>query len=264
MISGEYESGIGNGSDSSQIFIRPDVQVVNGPSIGRLESANGILLRSDEHIVIFDPGLRFPDRNGLLDQIADVTPTTQIAILVTHIHSDHTDRINSISEEVEKSGGKVTVFASQLTKDRVERGDPQESMAGFYKRRFSPFTIDHVLHDRQELEFGNDMGVRVIATPGHSPDHHSFSVVFHGYTILFAGDALGGAVDARLGSDLEQYRDSIWRLGDEHPDIIIRGHGLADKFPSERNEKLFSVTAQTRGDLRPGDNGLIDSVCGTF
>jgi glyoxylase-like metal-dependent hydrolase (beta-lactamase superfamily II) len=118
------------------------------------------------------------------------------AILLTHDHPDH-------------APGAVTLAG--MTGAPVYAARPAEGM-----RR---------LRDGQEVRLPG-VRLRVIATPGHTPDHVAFLLEPEG--ALFTGDAVLGrgtsVIDPPEG-DLAQYLRSLRRLRELRPRRIYPGHG---------------------------------------
>ena len=79
------------------------------------------------------------------------------------------------------------------------------------------------------------MTLRVVATPGHSPDHVCFLV--EETRDLFCGDLArrGGTIviPATRGGNLTEYLDSLRRVRDLQPARLLPGHGPIVTNPSE-------------------------------
>jgi endoribonuclease LACTB2 len=80
-----------------------------------------------------------------------------------------------------------------------------------------------------------DVTLRVVATPGHSPDHVCFLV--EETRDLFCGDLArrGGTIviPATRGGNLTEYLDSLRRVRDLQPARLLPGHGPIVTNPSE-------------------------------
>lgn len=81
------------------------------------------------------------------------------------------------------------------------------------------------------LRFGDDFGglpLKALHTPGHAADHLVFHAAGGGRRLLFSGDlVLGGSstIVPPGGGTLIAYLDSLQKLLDLAPDIILPGHG---------------------------------------
>ena len=98
-----------------------------------------------------------------------------------------------------------------------------------------------------------DRTLRMIATPGHSPDH--FCLWHPDERALFAGDLLvsGGTIMivASAGGDLREYLASLGRVRDLNPSRVYPGHGkiidrpveLIDQYVAHRHDRERQVLA---------------------
>jgi len=133
----------------------------------------------------------------ILQKVAGENGYTIELILNTHHHPDHVFDNERLANE---TGGKVA--AHKLSRVRK----------------------DVVLEDGAILHLG-DLGIKVVHTPGHSPDSCCFIVGGHVFTgdCLFVGDC--GRVDLP-GSDVEQMYDSLFHRVSKMDDnlIVCPGH----------------------------------------
>jgi hydroxyacylglutathione hydrolase len=165
---------------------------------------------------VVDPSF---DARGL-QKAADENGYTIGLILNTHHHPDHVFDNERLANE---TGAKVA--AHKLSRVRK----------------------DAVLEDGMIVHVG-DLGVRVVHTPGHSPDSCCFIVggrVFTG-DCLFVGDC--GRVDLP-GSDIDQMYDSLFhkvrRLDDDL--VVCPGHHYGPAPTSTiGHEKRTNYTLQPR------------------
>ena len=129
----------------------------------------------------------------ILQKAADENGFTIDLILNTHHHPDHVFDNDRLANE---TGGKIA--AHKLSRVRK----------------------DVILEDGAILHVG-DLGIKVVHTPGHSPDSCCFIVGGHVFTgdCLFVGDC--GRVDLP-GSDVEQMYDSLFqRVRKMDEDLIV-------------------------------------------
>ena len=129
----------------------------------------------------------------ILQKAADENGFTIDLILNTHHHPDHVFDNERLANE---TGGKIA--AHKLSRVRK----------------------DVILEDGAILHVG-DLGIKVVHTPGHSPDSCCFIVGGHVFTgdCLFVGDC--GRVDLP-GSDVEQMYDSLFqRVRKMDEDLIV-------------------------------------------
>ncbi len=152
-------------------------------------------------------------------------------ILITHADIDHAGSAAAIQAET-----GAMVYAGAETAVLLQKGKSPKHMPRliqfiidtFMGYRPIPETAIQVVQDGDELPI--TAGLQVLATPGHTLDHHSFYSPAQG--ILFAGDALNTkdgrlqSTPKRITADQEAARRSAIRLLQLAPAAIACGHGL--------------------------------------
>ncbi|MCA9928414.1 MAG: MBL fold metallo-hydrolase [Anaerolineales bacterium] len=195
-------------------------------------SSNFYLCVEPEGLVLIDTGMPNKQRQ-LLQLIAELgyTPQDVSSILVTHADVDH---VGSLAAMQQATGAQVyagTETAVHLTAGTI----PQhlfrlmETISRWMMRRhrLSASAIINTFSDGDVLPFLG--GMQVLATPGHTPDHHSFYSPTAG--VLFAGDALNtrnGRIQSsppRITADKTAATASAMRLLALAPATIACGHG---------------------------------------
>ncbi len=165
---------------------------------------------------VFDPS--FDAR--VLQKVASENGYSIDLIFNTHHHTDHVFDNERLSDE---TGAKIAAH------------------------RLSNVRKDIILEDGQIVKLG-ELTVRVVHTPGHSPDSCCYLVAGHVFTgdCLFVGDC--GRVDLP-GSSVEQMYDSLFnRVRKMDDDLIVcPGHHYG-KAPRStiREEKATNYTLQPR------------------
>ncbi len=167
---------------------------------------------------------------------AGLKPSEISYILITHYHFDHT---GSLAELKKETGAKVAAgaedvpfiegrepmpVASDLTRmGRIARKMPQ---ALFKYQRFRPCEVDISLKDGESLE---DLGLEIIALPGHTPGGIAF--VDRDKNLAFIGDLVSnylgrpGYPYLMYSQSLQQIQQSIRRLAQLDLDFLYPGHG---------------------------------------
>jgi glyoxylase-like metal-dependent hydrolase (beta-lactamase superfamily II) len=160
-------------------------------------------------------------------------------ILLTHGHPDHAEGAHLFQE---MTHAPMTAVEHRLVVDaEVLRGG--ETFAGV-----------------------GGLTVRVVATPGHTSDSVSF-VVEGDEPVLLTGDTIlgrGSTVVAHPDGQLAPYLDSLARLRDLGPMLLLPGHGpvrpdaavLASDYLAHREQRL----AQVRAAVAAGDRSARDVV----
>jgi len=92
---------------------------------------------------------------------------------------------------------------------------------------FRPFEVDIEIRDGQVFELGDGTTVQVMATPGHTQEHHSFYLPQE--KILIAGEAAGlyyspTLISPEFVSDYDAYLASIQRLALLPVEVFCQGH----------------------------------------
>jgi glyoxylase-like metal-dependent hydrolase (beta-lactamase superfamily II) len=153
-------------------------------------------------------------------------------ILITHAHPDHNGGLARLREltgaQVIASAGEKPVIEGKAP---IVRPDPA-TLTGVSRyirmpaQKVDPCLVDQVVRDGDMIDaFG---GLRVISTPGHSPDHISFFQPER--RILFCGDAvwhlLGWTLPpAPLTVDMAENIRSVGKLSALEARVICFGHG---------------------------------------
>ena len=200
---------------------------------GRLVATVGsFLVRTDDHIALVDLGLGAMStqtatgasyRGGdLLDNLAaaGVAPQDVDLVVFTHLHRDHVGWTSR--------GGKLTFARARHVVHADEWNHWQHNPAPVGPDRA---TVLDVLHDKIEFCADGDElpgGLRVIATPGHTPGHISVATE----DVVIVGDVLHSPAQLKhpdwcFGSDHDPVRAAASRrvLLDRYgPGVLACGH----------------------------------------
>ncbi|MDR0696729.1 MAG: MBL fold metallo-hydrolase [Christensenellaceae bacterium] len=190
--------------------------------VGYLETNCYIVKARSNASVIIDPG-------GGFDRIRDYVNENKLdikAVLLTHGHFDHTKDVHKWQAL------KIPVY---INKNDAKYLDPEKSPSLLNFKCFVKVIPDHFLEDSQLLQF-DDLKVKVMHTPGHSPGSVSLIIgddIYSGDT-LFLGDY--GRTDFSDGS-FEEIKISLKRLFSlSHTGIDYKvhpGHGPDTLLRSE-------------------------------
>jgi N-acyl homoserine lactone hydrolase len=148
---------------------------------------------------------------------AGIDPAEVTAVANCHLHFDHSGQ-NALFP-----GIPIYVQPAELAAAR----EPDYTFSEVYDfagARFEPVAGDHEIAP----------GIRIMASPGHSPGHQSLVVDTPGGPVLLAGQAVYsrgewiGLPEAREGAsvapDANAYQRSIARLKALHPRRVLFGH----------------------------------------
>ena len=145
------------------------------------------------------------------------------AIAVTHAHPDH---VGAVADYADRTG--ATVYAHADGADRI--------------RDAIGMAPDATVRDGDTI---GTTGVRVLATPGHAPEHVAFGIGRDDETV--AAEALVGDLAVAEGSvvvgapdgDLRAYLDSLERVRDAGFDRLYPGHGPRIDEPRAACQRLI-------------------------
>ncbi|WIM96266.1 MBL fold metallo-hydrolase [Actinoplanes oblitus] len=215
------------------------VSLLRAPNPGpmTLDGTNTWILRPPgaAFATVIDPG---PLDEGHLRAIAERGPYR--SILITHGHHDHVEGAGRLAELL----GGVPVRAA----------DPEHGTS------FDPpGSLDH-----------DGLGIRVLATPGHTLDSVCFLAEYAGERVLFTGDTIlgrGTTVVAAPDGDLSSYLTSLELLRAYENVVMLPGHGparadtatLAGEYLRHRVERLAQVRAAMAAGARTPE-AVVDMV----
>lgn len=159
------------------------------------------------------------------DAVASAVGERQVrAILLTHGHDDH---IRAVSRVAERVGAPVYLNPADLM---------------LWEDVYPGTTPDEIIDDGQEFTIGrgeNQVTLRAIHTPGHSPGSTCFYVPDMNGGVLFAGDTLfagGPGATGRSYSDfhtiIASIRDKLFTLPGQTR--VLPGHGEATTIAAEQ------------------------------
>ncbi len=202
-------------------------------------TANQYLIVEPEGLTLVDTGL--PGSEALIfARIKDLgrRPGDLQRILITHADPDHAGAARAL-----KAGSGAMIYAGAveaqaLREGRMTRPIDSRTLEGKFFNLvlplfpMQPVEVDEIVQPGQVLPVLG--GLRVLATPGHTPGHISFYA--DRSRILFSGDSI-----QVIGDQLSAYQgDSTWdkplaRRSFEQqmlldPEIICGGHGFWPKW----------------------------------
>jgi glyoxylase-like metal-dependent hydrolase (beta-lactamase superfamily II) len=202
-----------------------------------LRNSNVYALATREGVALIDSGT-----SGAVDQIVGqlegsgfTLPDLQ-AIVLTHTHGDH---VGSAAELVRRSGSQVMAHRDEVPYIEGTQYLPatsffQRALIWLEKRMASRTTACKVTRALEDGETIEELGLRVVHTPGHTPGSICLyqperRIVFCG-DLLFNGHPFTGRGGLRFSIpqfsvDVEQARESVRRLLELPTEILCCGHG---------------------------------------
>lgn len=149
-------------------------------------------------------------------------------VLITHADGDHIGTLNFIRNQ-----SPAKIYTSKKTEEYIlNKHNPRHSpkMLHFLQQFFTFFTIkkvkiDFVFKDGDILDLAN--GIRVLSSPGHTDDHHSFW--WKNKKVLFSGDIFTyinkiSTPPIFLNFDNNLFKSSLKKLIELNPKYICAGH----------------------------------------
>jgi glyoxylase-like metal-dependent hydrolase (beta-lactamase superfamily II) len=205
--------------------------------LGHARSIAAVLLESDGHRAIIDPGQastlpalrRHLEARGI--GVADLN-----AILLTHIHLDHAGATGTLIKE----NPNLEVYVHKA--GMLHMADPSKLLAS--AERLWPGELGHLFGETLPVPFGNlrmlkggetiSLGSRnleVVYTPGHASHHVSYFDSSDG--TAFVGDTAGFHIDGEAyvvplapppDIDLEIWNASLDAIAARHPSRLFLTH----------------------------------------
>ncbi|NBD23845.1 MBL fold metallo-hydrolase [Paenibacillus glycinis] len=142
---------------------------------------NPTVLWDDRDVILVDTGI--PGQTELIRvafQEAGIPFEKLTKVLITHQDMDH---IGSLPDLVQAFGDRIQVLAHEVAVPYLAGEIPLDKSK---KLVSTPVKVDVALQDGDVLPFAG--GIRVVFSPGHTPDHTSFYHIPS--KTLIAGDAL--------------------------------------------------------------------------
>lgn len=124
----------------------------------------------------------------------------------------------------------------------VQGNDPYQNASYLYREPFVPLTAEQCLpvDDGETIAAGDTM-LTAYHTPGHTEGSVCLLGTIDGHVVLFAGDAVGGAMRSLEGAVLEiwaqaavTWKQSLLRLTKLDFEWVLNGHEPAATLPLDR------------------------------
>jgi len=217
-----------------------------------LQGTNTYLVGAGRSRLLIDVGEDMPGYVELLHKVMEQNGVERISdVLITHYHRDHSEGLKSLRR----------AFGEDLRAWKFQAA---------YKGEHGP-SFDLVKAGVRELTDGQELSteegdatVRVLATPGHTPDHVCFVLREEG--AVFSGDCVLGDTSA-VFEDLSQYMRSLQilletfpptngsasttcpearRIYPAHGPLIVDGYNKVREYIDHRSAREQQVLAALR------------------
>jgi glyoxylase-like metal-dependent hydrolase (beta-lactamase superfamily II) len=183
-----------------------------------------------DRCLLIDPG----DEPDTITQALEELGTTPAAILITHCHFDH---VGAVAEMVRRTQAPVYCPAGEVM--ILENINDYVRFPGFGP--FESYTPEVTVKGGDQLQLAG-FTIDVISTPGHSPDHVTYSIAAD--RMAFSGDVLFQGSVGRTdlpGADHATLLRSIATLLDTLPEDtnVLPGHMGPTTLGQERRTNPF-------------------------
>ena len=174
-----------------------------------VERIVNLWLISNGKLCLIDSGVLSADRVFFEYLKSSGRHPHEVALLVlTHAHPDH---IGSGPSIVRRTGCRTAAHIKAVPWiEDVDMQFKERPLDNFYDLVEGSFKIDRIIEDGDTLEWGDNLLLDVIHTPGHSKDSVSLFLKKDG--VLFTGDAVPVAGDLPIYEDVLELVASIQKL----------------------------------------------------
>ncbi len=231
--------------------IRPGVFAIYEPH--QLEEVISYLILGGDKAVLFDTGM------GISNIHAVVAGLTKLPVSVvnSHTHNDHVGDNWRFSDVYGMDTDFTRANARGSKNDAQAELAPEEICgalpAGFDAKAYAtkPFHIAHWLHDGDRINLGG-RSLKVIATPGHTPD--AIALLDEKNGLLFTGDTfyLGPIYLYRPETDLDAYVASVKKLAalTPHLQLLLPAHNVPVADPGYLPKVVAAIGQVRRGEVK--------------
>ncbi|MHA2296292.1 MAG: MBL fold metallo-hydrolase [Candidatus Hodarchaeales archaeon] len=140
-------------------------------------------------------------------------------VLVTHCHIDHAGGLKDLSRQLTSAKLVAHEYAAKV----IEQEDRVLSAAKWYGLSLKAVKVDISINKEYTLKDSNELTLKIIPTPGHTPGSVVGVLESSGNTVLFGQD-IHGPFNSEFGSDIAQWRESMQQLLKLRADYLCEGH----------------------------------------
>lgn len=198
--------------------------------LGILERFVYTYLITGKQICLIDSGV-VSSEDVIFDYMAKIglKPDDIYLMILTHSHPDHIGSAKSIKE---KSGCKVAAHSGEISWiENVDLQAKERPVPNFHSLVEGSVKVDEVIEDKDILDLGNNISLKIIHTPGHSQG--SISLLIEEEGVLLTGDVIPIKGDLPIYDDSKESIGSIEKLREiEGIEILLS----AWDEPQEGNE----------------------------
>ena len=236
--------------------VRPGVLAIYEPQ--QSEEVISYLILGKQRALLFDTGMGISDMKKLVKNLT----TLPVSVLNSHTHNDHVgdnwqfDDIYGMDTDFTRSSAKGSRddAQSEIKPDQLCAPFP----SGFDPKTYAtrPFKITHWLHSGDSIDLGGRV-LKVITTPGHTPD--SISLLDQSHGLLFTGDTYyrGLIYLYRPETDLAAYEASLKKMVALAPKLklLLPAHNVPEGNPADLQRQLTAFRKVRAGQVKPEPHG---------
>jgi glyoxylase-like metal-dependent hydrolase (beta-lactamase superfamily II) len=231
--------------------IRPGIFAIYEPH--QFEEVISYLIVGARKALLFDTGMGISN----IQAVAAGPTKLPVSVVNSHTHNDHVGDNWRFSDVYGMDTDFTRVNARGSKEDAQAELAPDEICgalpAGFDAKSYmtKAFQIAHWMHDGDKLDLGGRT-LKVIATPGHTPD--SIALLDEGNGLLFTGDSfyLGPIWLFRPETNLDAYVASVQKLAAmaPHLQLLLPAHNVPVADPSYLPKVVAAIQQVRRGEVK--------------
>jgi glyoxylase-like metal-dependent hydrolase (beta-lactamase superfamily II) len=241
--------------------VRPGVLAIYEPQ--QAEEVISYLILGKKRALLFDTGMGISNMKKL---VQGLTPLP-VSVLNSHTHNDHVGdnwQFQGVqSDDIYAMDTAFTRASAKGSRDDAQAEIKPDQLcgplpAGFDARTYAtrPFKVTHWLHGGDTIDLGGRV-LKVITTPGHTPD--SISLLDQAHGLLFTGDTYyrGLIYLYRPETDLDAYEASLKKMVALAPGLklLLPAHNVPEGSPADLQRQLTAFRKVRAGQVKPEPHG---------
>jgi len=237
--------------------------------IPALRYVNTYVIEDEEKVILIDTGMPVKSSLEILENSLNTIglDINKISIIIiTHLHIDHIGGAYYIKKNSgasiylsEKERGYIEYIINKLVRARqdvyeeflLKTGTPINiikkivdilRISYIYPDVYSDATRNIGLYDGDKISIKKESYLKIITTPGHSPDH--ICIYYEDRKLLFTGDHVLPKITPNIRAplteedSLDEYLRSLDKISDIHVEMYLPGHGNPSRTLKNRIEEL--------------------------
>jgi len=231
--------------------IRPGIFAIYEPH--QLEEVISYLVIGRDRALLFDTGMGISNIQAVVVRLTKLP----VSVVNSHTHNDHVgdnwrfSDVYGLDTDFTRANarGSKDDAQAELAPGQICGTLPAEFDAKAYATK--PFHITHWLHNGDTIDLGG-RALKVIATPGHTPD--AIALLDDKNGLLFTGDSfyLGPIYLYRPETDLDAYVASMQKLAAlaPHLQVVLPSHNTPAADPSYLPKVVAAIQQVRRGEVK--------------